>query len=1112
MKPRTKLFRPGLEMLEDRAVPAAGSLDPMFGHLGLVTRTDETFVESPNSARAIQIDGKIVVAGESQKYEDGSFIGAPQDFAIARYNLDGTLDTSFAGKGWINIDFGSSRDVATAVVVQPDGRIVVAGYSNMNAADAMQDKGYEFALLRLNSDGTLDKSFDGDGMRTIDFGPDFEDKAQALALRLDGKILVSGNRFSEFYGYGFEVARLNPDGSLDPSFSENGIQFVDFGTIYDFNSDLTLQPDGKIVLSGTQDSGWFNSGEYSPNYDFAMARLNADGTFDTTFDDDGRLSIDLASDFDYGAAVAVQPDGKIVVGGTSFQGTGYEFAAARLHADGSLDASFDGDGWQTIDLGGWEELINYGIQDEEARDLVLQPDGRIILAGSAIHEETNSDFAVARLNADGSLDSSFNGDGRQTIVSGSTEVCQGVALHSDGRIVVAGIAREVGFGGDVFRDVSLARLNSDGSLDPTFGDGGSLRSDFPRRPRPIALTAVATQEDGKIVATGGNVVVRFNPDGTLDATFGKDGIVTGSFFQTVKVQQDGKLVLSGGSTVTRLNADGSVDLTFGNGGRVTFDVGVSALALTADGRIAVAGSFGEVRINPDGTPEVVGGFFQVLMLNPDGSSDCSFDGDGKQLIHFAPASAVHALAMAIGPNGEIAVGGTWENRGPDGREVSYAVACLQNDGRPDTSFGEAGKQRIRLEGRIVGQNNHDDFDQVPDVADLAYLPNGKLVVAGTSSDLNRPGSTGDDFTVFRLTRDGRLDRSFGDNGWLALDLGNTAGGPVNSEAVSAMVLQPDGKIVLAGTAFVGDAEDFTLVRLTKDGHLDTTFDGDGKQIIDFGLGRDVAADVALQRDGMIVVVGKAGDLERSSHFALAQIMGKGKKSPTLSINDVERLEGQSGMTPFTFTVRLSQRSKETVTVKYRAVSGSTTFDSVRPDYQFTSGTLTFAPGETTKEITIMVYADRDGEVNGKNLDEAFETFAVLLSQPTNASLDNDRGLGTIVDDDVRISISDATITDGLDGQSTFITFTISFSAAFDHAVDIGYYTQDFTALAGEDYLEQSGIVTFEAGETSKAITIEVIGDLAPEDDEEFFIDLFADDSVFWSIIKSRGVGTILNDD
>jgi uncharacterized delta-60 repeat protein len=1114
MRSRTKTLRPRFEKLEDRTALSAGSLDPSFGTLGLVTTIDEThFVKSPNSARAVQVDGKIVVAGESQKFDNGGFPGedVPPDFAVARYNLDGTLDTSFGGKGWVTVDFSSSsdlfassRDIATAVVVQPDGRIVVAGYSNVNAADRFEDAGYEFALLRLNSDGSLDASFDGDGKLTIDFGDFFDDKAKALALRPDGKIVVSGNRFSEVLGYGFEVAQLNTDGSLDTSFSDDGKQFVDFGTFYDFNTDLALQPDGNIVLLGTLDSGWFLE-EYSPNYDFAVARLNADGSFDTTFDSDGRQSIDLASDFDYGTAVAIQPDGKIAVSGNSFQRGSYEFAVARLNADGSLDTSFDGDAWQSVDFGGTQLPGDPDPAwfDEDAQDMALQPDGKIVVAGTVFRDEPflGNNFAMTRFNADGSLDTSFDGDGRQMMDTPFNEVALGVALQPDSKLVVVGFTT----GQVVDKDFALARLNGDGSVDHNFGQGGLLFSDFPRRTRPSALRSVATQEDGRIVAASGDKVVRYNADGTIDTTFGTDGFVTSSSssFFNVEVQRDSKIVLAGGTSVTRLNANGGLDTTFGNAG--TVEISVAALALAPHGKIVVThselASIGEISDTA----------FAVVRLNPDGSLDTSFASDGKQTINFGPGPDTPS-ALAIAPGGEIALAGMFAGTTDDGPGGGFAVALLKKDGRLDTSFGDGGKQIIDLEGRIEGQSHGFEGTLGHDVVGIAFQPNGQLVVAGTSSDLNHSGSTGDDFTVFRLKKDGRLDQSFDGDGWVAIDFTHASGEPSVEGAASSMALQPDGKIVVVGSTFGGDTIDFSVARLTKDGSLDTSFDGDGKQIIDFGLAHDYPHDMALDRDGNIVVVGTAGDSEGSSHFALARLEGKGNmKSPTISINDVERLEGHSGTTPFTFTVRLSRASKETVTVKYQTANGSASGGGDRPDYEYASGTLTFAPGETTKTVTVLVYGDREAEINSDNRDEHFEMFSVLLSQATGAAIADDRGTGVILDDDIYLIVSDVTKNEGHAGETILFTFTLTLAAPFDEPVFVLYRTQGGNgAGADDDYVYQEGELAFAPGETTKTITIEVIGDNTRETDETFLLTLGGDVSLGFS--NFFGVGTILNDD
>jgi uncharacterized delta-60 repeat protein len=492
----------------------------------------------------------------------------------------------------------------------------------------------------------------------------------------------------------------------------------------------------------------------------------------------------------------------------------------------------------------------------------------------------------------------------------------------------------------------------------------------------------------------------------------------------------------------------------------------------------------------------------VVRLNQNGSLDTTFDGDGIQTFDFGgDFENSTANVVAIHPNGEIVVAGQIFRIGTEPSLVRsvYAVARLTEDGRLDNSFDGDGRRIIELEGRIEDQTTFFETGRPP-IAGIAFEPNGKIVVAGISSDLNLGN---DDFTVFRLNKDGSLDTSFDGDGWQTIDFNSV-------EATSSMARQPDGKIVVVGSTA---SLDFAVARLNQDGSLDTSFDYDGKQIIDFGMDDDIANDVALQPDGKIVVVGTAGDREGSTHFALARLVGKDtKKSPTISINDVERVEGHSGTTPFTFTVRLSDTSKETVTVKYRTAAGSTSTGLIQPDYKDANGTLTFAPGETTKTVTVLVYGDRYGEVNGDRLDEAFETFFVLLSQPTNAAIADDRGLGAIVDDDIRILISDVAQTEGPDGQTTLFTFTLTFSAAFDDPVTIFYETVDFSTDGDEDYVYQNGELYFAPGETTQTITIEVIGDSAEEHDEEFAVLLSAEETIFLSLIKPFGVGTILNDD
>jgi len=378
--------------------PVTGALDPSFDNDGKLV-TDFSDGNDFGFAVALQADGKIVVAG--------SAYGATMDFAVARYNPDGSLDTSFDGDGRVVTDYGGLIDVGKAVALQADGKIVVAGYTLSTTAD--------FAVARYNPDGSLDTSFDGDGRVVTDYGG-LNDIGYAIALQADGKIVVAGS--ANGLTWDFAVARYNPDGSLDTSFDGDGKLVTDYGGLSDDGYAIALQADGKIVVAGYT---------VGATYDFAVARYNPDGSLDTSFDGDGKLATDFAGGDDWGHAVALQADGKIVVAGYTDVAT-LDFAVARYNPDGSLDTSFDGDGMVLTDFAGGTD---YGFA------VALQADGKIVVAGYT--EGVTWDFAVARYNPDGGLDTTFDGDGKLvTDFSGGNDTGRAVALQADGKIVVAG--------------------------------------------------------------------------------------------------------------------------------------------------------------------------------------------------------------------------------------------------------------------------------------------------------------------------------------------------------------------------------------------------------------------------------------------------------------------------------------------------------------------------------------------------------------------------------------------------------------------------------------------------------------------------------------------------
>jgi len=387
---------------------ADGALDPTFGPGGIVT-TDFGGSSDYASDIALQPDNKLIVAGSN-------FSGSDYDFALARYNGDGSLDPTFGADGKVTTDFGSGDNEAQAVALQPDGKIIAAGGSFIG--DPNNDDFVDFALARYSNNGSLDTTFDGDGMVNTDFGGK-GDNSSAIILQPDGKIILVGGAGGS--NYDFALARYNGDGSLDATFGTGGKVTTDFSNSDDFGIDATLQPDGKIVVTGTSSNG--------SDKDFALARYNNDGSLDASFDTDGKVTTYFGNVDEYGNAVALQTDGKIIVTGISSNYISGYFALARYNSDGSLDTTFDTDGKVTTDFG---NSSGFGYA------ATLQPDGKIVVAGTS-SSVSNNDFALSRYNSDGSLDTTFDTDGKVTTDFGHQyDFGQAVALQPDGKIIAVG--------------------------------------------------------------------------------------------------------------------------------------------------------------------------------------------------------------------------------------------------------------------------------------------------------------------------------------------------------------------------------------------------------------------------------------------------------------------------------------------------------------------------------------------------------------------------------------------------------------------------------------------------------------------------------------------------
>src|SRR6266536_2826635 len=300
---------------------ADGSLDTSFADSGKVTTNIGTKNASAESV-TIQSDGKIVVAG--------SFNASNNDFAVVRYSVNGTLDTSFNKTGKATADFGAD-DFGRSVGMHGDGRIVVTGYTTKSYYSKKH-----CALACFKANGSLDTSFNGTGKVTTDFGGGGNAEGRSVAVQTDGKIVVAGYATAGNTEK-FALARYNADGTLDTSFGDSGRVMTDVGITGSIATGVALQKDGKIVVAGYAVK---NSGT---GYDFACVRYNTDGNVDQSFGDGGKIITSVGRGDGKANSLAVQ-EGKIIVAGSAYVGDDSQFAVVRHDASGKLDMSFNAAG------------------------------------------------------------------------------------------------------------------------------------------------------------------------------------------------------------------------------------------------------------------------------------------------------------------------------------------------------------------------------------------------------------------------------------------------------------------------------------------------------------------------------------------------------------------------------------------------------------------------------------------------------------------------------------------------------------------------------------------------------------------------------------------------
>ena len=376
-------------------------IDSSFGING-VTITDIDSGIDKIYQILLQPDGKIIATGYAET--SGTF-----DFALARFNSDGTLDNTFNGDGKLTTAFGNDKDKSYTMALQPDGKIIAAGstWTNLN---------FDFAMARYLQNGNPDSTFGTNG-KVIATPSQFTDACYAICLQPDGKILSAG-----YSGTLMAVMRFLTSGITDSTFGINGVVKTEVETNFNKAHAIQLQPDGKIIVAGNANN--------NHDSEFAIVRYLQNGLPDSSFGIAGivRCDIDTADDIIYN--LALQPDGKLIITGATQTALNTDFVVARYYPDGTPDSTFNNNGFN---------IFSFSNDDDEPYSVFIQPDGKIIVAGSSI-ENNNRRFAVARLSVDGIPDSTFGINGQLVNLIGTNDYCYSAIQQSDNKIVVAGFS------------------------------------------------------------------------------------------------------------------------------------------------------------------------------------------------------------------------------------------------------------------------------------------------------------------------------------------------------------------------------------------------------------------------------------------------------------------------------------------------------------------------------------------------------------------------------------------------------------------------------------------------------------------------------------------------
>ena len=858
--------------------------------------------------------------------------------ATVTFAGQGDLDSGFGanGNGRILEVFSSSAPSASAIVQQSDGRIVVAATSRSNG---------QLIVARYLADGSLDLSFSQDGVQAVQLSQG-AGAANAMLVQPDGKIVLAGRGQQRTLGDNdVTVVRLNIDGSLDTSFDTDGIAAYTTGGFDDFATGIVRQSDGKLVVAAAA----------NPNrsYDFEFVRFNADGSLDNSFGSSGRTLVDFNGGDDQPAAFLQQADGALVAAGFTRDSNGIaNIAVVRVSASGALDTAFGTGGKATI---------SFPSLQSSATSIAQQSDGKLVIAGTVQEGASSSDAAIVRLAANGALDTTFGNAGRVSVAFGGKDFLSGVVANSDGTLVVTGRMQNAS---PPPNDIFLARFTAAGALDSSFGVAGKSVLDCGGATASSSCTpyALTRQSDGKYLVAGYDdaqtsmVLARFAASGVFAGNIGllhnAATVVESSGTLAVAVRRTGGS--SGSVTVNYSPVDGTAT----NGSDYTLAAGTLTWADgdSADKTISVA-------IINDTLTEFAE-TFAIQLTNITGGAVLTTTNEvvtisDDDLVSNGALQFVNTVASVGEAAGTVTLSVGRAGGSVGAVSVSYATsngtAISGSDytaasGTLNWADGDVALKTITV---TIANDTETEADET--FAVMLSSPTGGAILGPKSTQ-----------TVTIIDNDGP--------------------GTVAFTASGANVLESVGTLTLSVSRTVGSKGAITVNYATVNG----TATAPGDYTASSGTLSWADADVADKTISIPIIDDTLSEPNENFSIALSSPTGgavigaNSTATVTILANDAP---GAIGFTASTLTVAetvgnavltVNRASGGTgaVSVQYATASGTATSGS---DFTATNGTLNWAAGDfADKTISVPITAD--------TVSEGDETFTVALSSPSGAPL------------------------------------------------------------------------------------------------------------------------------